>query len=200
MSGELRVVPMTIDSIADRSLDYETEPALSYTIEVTVSDNGPFPTDCDDGNSPKSATATIVVELDNINDNIPICIDNYYVCIDEQTPLALNIPLSVFGCQDADEMRDLAPGTSMLTYEIADLVDKQHFAVDNTNEAIVLAPSAHTLMDRETDDEHRFVLTVGDSGYPNAVPVLTTTITVSCFRYYTVADCIYVGYGFPLYT
>ncbi|XP_059146713.1 cadherin-23-like isoform X2 [Physella acuta] len=125
------------------SLDYETIPL--YQLGISVTDKG----------SPKlSATATVTVSVQDVNDCPPVCNSTLYV--DEIPENSKGITLAVISCRDPDTV-----GT--LTYSITDGNQNNTFNINSTTGEVILPANAN--LDYEEVQSYTLEVTVSDQSH-----------------------------------
>ena len=149
-------------------------------VTVIVEDQGPGTLPCATGEMEECGgprgmnTATVCVNVTNINTEAPVCIARGYKCITEHNDPAGGFlyDLSSFNCMDGD---GTFPSRFLFTVEEGS-VDHALFQIKN-NSQLCLADGVLPTLDREADDEYNVVVVVSDRGYPMGAP-LTSVITV----------------------
>lgn len=133
-------------------LDWEQE--MSYTLQVTASDNSP--------NSSRSAQVNIYVTVNDVNDNYPFCEQETVVIRISELTTPVGSPIIQLNCSDADQL-------DSLHYTILSGNGQQLFSIHN-NGTIVLS----SVLDMP---EYRLTVSVTDSS-PSPL-----SVTVNCFVY-----------------
>jgi VCBS repeat-containing protein len=151
--GAFAINPVTgaITVATPAALDFETTPLFSLSVQVT--DNGP---------GALSATATITVQVNNINE-APVVTGGTFSIAENS---AITTPVGSATAIDAD-------AGQTLTYAITTGNTGGAFAIDASTGAITVANSA--AVDFETNPTFSLTVTVTDNG----VPVLSGNATVT---------------------
>ncbi|XP_066284098.1 cadherin-23-like [Branchiostoma lanceolatum] len=142
----------------DKELDREV--TGSYVLTVTAYDGGSSPS--------RSADATVIVTVDDVNDNAPTCTGYYY-----DRTLAESVPagtsLLQLTCSDPDEGVN---GDLAYTISSGDLDGQFH--VDSTGQLTV-----STGLNYENTTEYQITITVSDDGSPSLSTVVIVTMEIT---------------------
>lgn len=147
-------------SVAD-SAQLDREATTGFSLTVLVSDGG---------TPALSDSATITLNLNDLNDNAPVA-DNAGFTIAENTPNGTTV--GTFSASDADAT---APNNT-LGYAISGGSGATAFAIDPGTGAITVADAAQ--LDAETNPTLVLNLTVSDGGTPALSDTAVVTLTVS---------------------
>ncbi|XP_070558932.1 protocadherin Fat 4-like isoform X2 [Ptychodera flava] len=149
-SGEIYLV---------QSLDFEDQ--TSYTLQVEAVDGGAL-----------TDTATITLNVDDVNDNSPVCLQSKYERnVNESTYPYLAVSVTELSCSDVDSGTF---GTAGLTYMLVTQAPLSAFEV--TGQGISLI--ADTLDYEGANTEYVLTLRVSDGGSPQLTFDVAITVTV----------------------
>ncbi|KAK3610532.1 hypothetical protein CHS0354_008967 [Potamilus streckersoni] len=138
------------------TLDRETEP--SHTLYVIATDQG----------SPKlSATATVTVNLEDVNDNAPVITGTYDIAIYENT--SINTILFTIAASDADEDEN-----AQLIYTVSSGNINNTFKIDLFTGEIAV----RSMLDYESVHNYTLEVVVYDTSYPQHSVTVSATITI----------------------
>ncbi|KAL3853664.1 hypothetical protein ACJMK2_017188 [Sinanodonta woodiana] len=138
------------------ALDRETKP--SHTLYVTATDQG----------SPKlSATATVTVILEDVNDNAPVITGVYDIAIYENT--SINTILFTIAASDADTDEN-----AQLVYTISSGNSNNTFKIDLFTGEIQVRSS----LDYESTHNYTLEVAVYDASYPQYSGTVSARITI----------------------
>ncbi|XP_055958239.1 protocadherin Fat 4 [Patella vulgata] len=143
----------------NKQLDRET--TQSYTLQITVSDNGAVP---------KSDIISVVITIDDVNDNDPVFTGPPYTfTIAENVPNAS--PVNTVAATDQDVGLNAA-----LVYDFVNFWqgNPTHFLIDASTGAITTSGA----LDRETSDTYVIRCRVQDKGSPIRSADVNVTITI----------------------
>ncbi|KAL4226468.1 Protocadherin Fat 4 [Mactra antiquata] len=159
VDNKVTIDPSTGDIILVQSLDFETATNNPYLIEILAVDG--------DTVSSRTSTTTVHFTINDVNDNIPICVP-VVNSVSVAENVALPSTLLSLNCYDNDT--GLNAALTFTQTSVTPISGTTLFTTD-TNGAVrvVLAP------DYETDKNFAIVIEVNDGGTPS----LTTTATVN---------------------
>ncbi|XP_013390955.1 cadherin-related tumor suppressor-like [Lingula anatina] len=172
LNGETRYFIFSGDSNGDFKMDSHTgelsvqkklnyERVRSYTLQIRAEDGGI---------EPRYDTATVTIEVTDVNDNTPTFRDSPYIAYVQEGVPASDLP--VFVCKveayDAD-----SPPNNQVTYRLLQGVG-DIFRLD-TQTGLVTATRT---LDRETRDQYELVITAYDSGSPQLTGTGKITVIV----------------------
>jgi Fe-S cluster assembly iron-binding protein IscA len=165
--GAFAIDPTTgeITVATSAAVDFETNPTFSLTVEVT-----------DDGTPPLTGSATVTVNLSDVND--PPAVADQAFSVDENAANGT----SVGTVAASDE--DLPAQT--LTFAITAGNTGGAFAINASTGEITVANSA--ALDAETNPSFSLTVQVTDDGAPNESSTATVTVTVNDLNEAPVAD------------
>ncbi|OWF39317.1 protocadherin Fat 4-like [Mizuhopecten yessoensis] len=128
-----------------KTLDYESARSYPLTIKVT-----------DSGSPVLSATSTVIVYVNDVNDNTPVCLPNIHFISVLETTAPPTTVINDLGCTDGD------PGTS-LTYTMTQNPGNKFMASTfGTAAALVL----NDTLNYEAASYYNLEVTVSDNGHP----------------------------------
>ncbi|XP_070557430.1 protocadherin Fat 4-like [Ptychodera flava] len=141
------------------SLDFEDQ--TSYTLQVEAVDGGAL-----------TGTATITLNVDDVNDNSPVCLQSKYERnVNESTYPYLAVSMTELSCSDVDSGTF---GSAGLTYTLVTQAPLSAFEV--TSQGISLI--ANTLDYEGANTEYILALRVSDGGSPQLTVDVEITVTV----------------------
>lgn len=152
-----------------RALDRETTSRHEIRILAT-----------DDGIPPRTATATLIVDVLDINDNAPHFREEYRPVVMENTPPPLQV-VEIFA-DDPDEQPPTRPLFKFQLDERADLRIKQSFRVvfnrDGDDKRGSATVYTNVTFDREEQKEYQVPIVIADSGNPSLTSTNTLTVII----------------------
>ena len=150
-SGVFSIGSATGEITLASALDYET--TTSYTIEVTVTDNG---------GTPKSSSQTITVSVTNVDDEVPVITSGATATIAENSG-ENQLVYTVIATDDVGVTSYGLGGT-----------DADDFSIDTTTGAVTLTADP----DYETKISYSFAVTASDAaGHSSAATTVALTVT-----------------------
>ncbi|KAL1505211.1 hypothetical protein ABEB36_004825 [Hypothenemus hampei] len=148
-----------------RQLDYET--VQRHTLIVTAMDSG---------SPPLSANLTILVEVQDMNDNPPVFEKAQY-SLSVMESLPINSQIAQFTAVDAD-----TGNNARITYRLLSS-NRSNGSSDNNGNVFGIFPNSGWLylngtLDRETKDHYRLIVSAKDNGLPSQTATSQVTIEV----------------------
>ncbi|XP_021703018.1 neural-cadherin isoform X1 [Aedes aegypti] len=149
-----------------RQLDRE---AISkYNLEILA---------IDDGVPPRTATATLTVEVKDVNDNAPVFAEEYRPILLENSPASKIIEISAID-QDDRRMENGPPFQFRMDPDADDVI-RTSFKVEQNNKGDGMAVvSSLRSFDREYRKQYEIPIVIKDSGNPAQTGTSTLTVTI----------------------
>ncbi|CAB4065536.1 Putative neural-cadherin 2,Neural-cadherin [Lepeophtheirus salmonis] len=152
-----------------RQLDRETSPA--HQIKILA---------IDDGDPPKTATATLTVIVHDINDNAPRFLKNYRPVLPEHS--APRKVVEVLATDDDDRSKGNGPSFTFRMDPNAEDIIRASFKVEHdpkgANGDGMAVVSSLRSFDRETQKEYLVPIVIKDSGNPSMSGTSTLTVVI----------------------